>query len=507
MCTIACQPLIARPDDNIRKDLVSWETGSSDQHKKSFLNRSDPTSFPHQSLPTNALNAMYLSKPTVITAVWQSAWNRLRPASETACAALAVDGRDYHNEIIFWDVAGAASLMEQRLQPHAFFQHWQRYAKDARYLLRSLVPPVWSEMDFTNAAHDSFQSIQELVAAQSVGTTGETDWTGRRNANAQTWPDGPNICLQQRQTVPYYKLDQGEDVTSQGRSGRQPPTTYPPTGAAYETWFNLVDEIIINRRAVGSKAAAQRQAQWRGVVPQDSQLPSIYLWSDLVFTGWIQSLRSDVIGNILRGPINWPKASQKKANKENINDFHEMRKFLNFIIIQATDGPTTTSKVIKACLMSQVNKGIAYLLAQHKSEPNEKFRNGIGHKVLEYVGISSGKMPEDPDWYSYQEEDGTTKYGNRHTQEISREAPDGFEEPDMAEWKWGFSPTLIWKVVDFDNSIVERARTNEQQWSEKPLSLNGFCGSEGQQQEPGQGQSQEGASGYSGKGKGRAHDM
>ncbi|KAF2210489.1 hypothetical protein CERZMDRAFT_86202 [Cercospora zeae-maydis SCOH1-5] len=475
-----------------------------------------------------------ISKRALPSQVWQSAWNELQPAFLARCAALAVDGRDYYNEIIFRDVAGAASLISQRTnagQPDPLIQSWQRYPHNLQYISRKLSPPVWAEMDITNQARDSFRPIQELVAAQRVGTTGKRYWRARRNANTRKWPDGPNICLRQHQSVQYYKLSTGEDTSKEGRKKLNKPTIYPPTGAAYETWFNLVDGIIINRRAIGPKAAARTQAQWRNTVPRDSQLPSIYHWSELVFTGWMQSLRSEMVAeSILNGPIDWMIATNNMANNRDIRT-SPMKTFLNFVIIQAIDAPATTSNVIKTCLMSQdygaritswpdkarfsvgswcfyalldlpVNKGIAYLLAQHKNDPDQKLHNGIGHKVLEYVEISSGKVPEDPDWYSFPYDD-ITLYRNRHTNEVSRKAPDGFEEPDMAEWKWGFSPTLIWKVVDYDASIVQQARTNEQQWSVRPLYLNGMCGD----QEQGQSQRHGEAPGYSGKGKGRAHDI
>lgn len=255
-------------------------------------------------------------------------------------------------------------------------------------------------------------------------------------------------------------------------------------------------------------------------MPQEHELPEIYHWSELVFVGWMQSLRTPhIAAGTLGKPIDWTKISNRLVTTKAIGGA-PLKQNLNYIIVQAADSPPATSSVIKTCLVSQgygftipswpdgarfhvgswcfyalldlpVNKGIAYLLAQHKSPSDRPHKNGLGHKVLEYVDISSGQVPDDPEWYSLVH-NGRTLYRNRLTGEMTDKEPEGFEEPNLEDWKWGFSPTLIWKVASYRPDIVQRARTNEQQWSLQPLALNGLCEYQGE------------AAGYTGKGKGRA---
>lgn len=171
-----------------------------------------------------------ISKRGLPSQIWQNSWTRLLPASEAQCAALAADGRAFFNEIMFQDVNGAANLMSQRLnngQRDPLGADWQRYVGHSEFLMRATNPPIWGERDITHAARKTFRPIQNLIAGQVVGSAGMSGWQSQHSPSTRRYPDGPNVCLRQHQSVQYHKTDEGRHVKTGGGNQHTYPVCAP----------------------------------------------------------------------------------------------------------------------------------------------------------------------------------------------------------------------------------------------------------------------------------------
>lgn len=256
--------------------------------------------------------------------------------------------------------------------------------------------------------------------------------TTRRTAQYETVPDGPNIC---------YKVTQDKGYRPGLADGSAHLLTIPQAAStAFNfNWYNVVDSVIVFSRGVSPAAMEPKK--------NDLEMPVIRYWSQTTYQTWanLHDATHPSREGTLCPECDWTSIAPFATNQ----NVARMRSFLNWIVIEGIVGDPDAHSIIKRCLWERTgdnklpqysparnvvsfslghwcfhallatksSRGIAFLLGQHKRS------DLLGHKILDGVGITSGKA-------------------------------------DTEENKpYGDNPTLLWHVSDYtDAEIVEMRR-------------------------------------------------